>query len=109
MEMAMKVAPRGLPTWRRAWWEEGEGEGLLGEEWEEGREELRRKSWVIAMPMEAKEREVRSQARKVRSLGGEEGLAWTWTFLPRGRREGGGVMAIRWGEEKEYEKSSKPR
>jgi len=30
-------------------------------------EVLRRKSWVTAMPMEAKEREVRSQARKVRS------------------------------------------
>ena len=31
------------------------------------REVLRRKSWVTAMPIEAKEREVRSQARKVRS------------------------------------------
>jgi hypothetical protein len=30
-------------------------------------EVFRRKSCVIAMPMEAKEREVRSQARKVRS------------------------------------------
>ena len=28
---------------------------------------FRRKSWVIAMPIEAKAREVRSQARKVRS------------------------------------------
>lgn len=28
---------------------------------------LRRKSWVMAMPMEAKASEVRSQARKVRS------------------------------------------
>lgn len=32
------------------------------------REELRRKSCVIAMPIEAKERDVRSQARKVRSV-----------------------------------------
>lgn len=40
----------------------------LGLEEVSGRsDELRRKSWVIAMPMEAKEREVRSQARKVRS------------------------------------------
>ena len=31
---------------------------------------FRRKSWVIAMPMEAKAREVRSQARKVRSGAG---------------------------------------
>ena len=29
---------------------------------------LRRKSWVTAMPIEAKERDVRSQARKVRSV-----------------------------------------
>ena len=29
---------------------------------------LRRKSWVMAMPMEAKAREVRSHARKVRSV-----------------------------------------
>jgi hypothetical protein len=42
-----------------------EEEGL--EEVSGRRDELRRKSWVIAMPMEAKEREVRSQARKVRS------------------------------------------
>ena len=66
MEMAMKVAPRGLPTWRR-WWA-----GVCGVEGEEeGREEFRRKSCVTAMPMEAKEREVRSQARKVRSGGRE--------------------------------------
>lgn len=31
-------------------------------------EVFRRKSWVMARPMEAKEREVRSQARKVRSV-----------------------------------------
>jgi hypothetical protein len=39
---------------------------------------LRRKSCVIAMPMLAKEREVRSQARKVRSKG----------FVSEVRREG---------------------
>lgn len=33
---------------------------------------LRRKSWVIAMPIEANAREVRSQARKVRSGGGQD-------------------------------------
>jgi hypothetical protein len=70
----MKVAPSGLPRWRSLWrlWrcasaatsEEEEGlEDVSGR-----RDELRRKSWVIAMPMEAKEREVRSQARKVRSV-----------------------------------------
>lgn len=32
-------------------------------------EELRRKSCVIAIPIEAKAREVRSQARNVRSVG----------------------------------------
>ena len=78
----MKVAPSGLPTWRR-WWkdaasadaasalvekEEEDGEDGLGED--EGSDELRRKSCVMAMPMEAKEREVRSQARKVRSRSG---------------------------------------
>jgi hypothetical protein len=85
MDIPMKVAPSGLPRWRSLWrlwrWgpvvvseEEDEGleEGLLEEGLEEEevsgrRDELRRKSWVIAMPMEAKEREVRSQARKVRS------------------------------------------
>jgi hypothetical protein len=70
MEMAMKVAPRGFPIWRRCVdWEAEDGED--GDE--EGGEEMvefKRKSWVIAMPIEAKEREVRSQARKVRSKGG---------------------------------------
>ena len=45
-----------------------EGDWGLEEEVSGRRDELRRKSWVIAMPMEAKEREVRSQARKVRSV-----------------------------------------
>ncbi len=39
--------------------------------WCDESEELRRKSWVIAMPMEAKEREVRSQARNVLSRQGD--------------------------------------
>lgn len=43
-------------------WEEGDCW------WWEEREVFRRKSWVIAMPMLAKERDVRSQARKVRSI-----------------------------------------
>jgi hypothetical protein len=81
MDIPMKVAPSGLPRWRSLWrlWrcasvvvsEEEEEEGLVDEGEEEvsgRRDELRRKSWVIAMPMEAKEREVRSQARKVRSV-----------------------------------------
>lgn len=84
--MPRKVAPRGLPTWRRrvlfSWFK-----GVVDEEidggrsrgfWEEGDGVLllllsemlvlRRKSWVTAMPMLAKDREVRSQARKVRSV-----------------------------------------
>jgi hypothetical protein len=58
--IAMKVEPRGLPTWWRCWFGCG---GLLPPIMEV----LRRNSWVIAMPMLAKEREVRSHARKVRS------------------------------------------
>lgn len=62
MEMAMKVAPSGLPTWRSR---------TCGELTSAGSEVaivvFRRKSCVTAMPMLAKEREVRSQARKVRS------------------------------------------
>jgi hypothetical protein len=78
MDIAMKVAPRGLPTWRRRAWgvsrvvgedERVDGvDGVDGELWWEVRVVFRRKSWVIAMPMEAKERDVRSQARKVRSV-----------------------------------------
>jgi hypothetical protein len=52
---------------------------------------LRRKSWVTAMPMLAKEREVRTQARKVRSVSEIENvsslsLSYTWDFRknPRG-------------------------
>lgn len=43
--------------------------GLLGvRPWRSEMVVLRRKSWVMAIPMEAKAREVRSQARKVRSV-----------------------------------------
>jgi hypothetical protein len=61
MEMPMNVAPRGLPRWRIL------ACGLSF--WSPDKEVFRRKSCVIAMPMLAKEREVRSQARKVRSKG----------------------------------------
>lgn len=67
MEMAMKVAPSGLPRWRRCLCAESEDDD--DEEGElERRLVFRRKSCVIAMPMEAKERDVRSQARNVRSV-----------------------------------------
>jgi hypothetical protein len=70
MEMAMKVAPSGLPTcsrWLRAG-SSGSASAMLV---------LRRKSCVMAMPMLAKEREVRSQARNVRSLRRVSFLVWT--------------------------------
>lgn len=66
MLTARNVAPRGLPTWWRwaareeCWEEEGEG-------WEESGGE-RRNSWVTAIPMEAKESEVRRYERYVRSV-----------------------------------------
>jgi len=58
--MARKVAPKGLPTWLKRL-ERGLGSGvdILV---------FRRNSWVIAIPILAKERAVRSQARKVRSV-----------------------------------------
>lgn len=58
--IARKVAPRGLPICRRCWY------GSASEP-PAAEVVLRRKSCVIAMPMEAKARDVRSQARKVRS------------------------------------------
>jgi hypothetical protein len=91
MAMPMKVAPRGLPMLRswvslllaekrkrsrrfdEACSETGTEGGRM-----EGSEDaavavlemelFRRKSWVTAMPMEAKARDVRSQARNVRSF-----------------------------------------
>ena len=81
------VAPSGLPTWRSLWVSKPEmsvgatscsssdsgcsvSEDACMESggWLRCSEVLRRKSWVTATPMEAKEREVRSQARKVRSV-----------------------------------------
>jgi hypothetical protein len=91
MAMAMKVAPRGLPM-LRSWVslllaETRKRSSRLDEACSEtgtegGRMEasedavvvvlemelFRRKSWVTAMPMEAKARDVRSQARNVRSF-----------------------------------------
>lgn len=43
-------------------------EVLLSGFWFRGSEVLSLKSWVTAMPMLAKEREVRSHAKKVRSI-----------------------------------------
>lgn len=88
----MKVEPRGFPTLRRRL--DSEEEGVVARSrrvwaWVGGRicgcvlwewwvlfesvdavAVLRRKSWVTAMPIEAKAREVRIQARKVRSVYG---------------------------------------
>ena len=62
------MAPKGLPTCLSfSWGEEGEASLMVV---------LRRKSWVTAMPMEAKEREVRSQARKVRSVLVLASISW---------------------------------
>ena len=72
MLIAMKVAPRGLPRWRRR--EEREAmdsaavAALMVVSLSEARFVFRRKSCVIAMPMDANESDVRSQARKVRSI-----------------------------------------
>lgn len=76
MLMPMNVAPSGLPRWRSLACGESAVVSIVRCDGCDGgfwcfcgleSDVLRRKSWVIAMPMEAKEREVRSQARKVRS------------------------------------------
>ena len=59
--MPRKVAPRGLPISLRR-------EAAAESDGDEPMEVLRRKSCVMAMPMEANATEVRSQARKVRSI-----------------------------------------
>lgn len=59
--MPRNVAPSGLPSCRRVWLF---GSSVPGVE----RDELRRKSCVTAMPIEAKARDVRSHARNVRSV-----------------------------------------
>ena len=70
----MNVAPRGLPRWRRRDWDCDVEDVVVcvgvEEVWEVSGEDklvFKRKSCVIAMPIEAKEREVRSQARNVLS------------------------------------------
>ena len=87
MEMAMKVAPSGLPMWRRR---------ACGELMSAGSEDamvvFSRKSCVIAMPMLAKESEVRSQAKKVRSAGGWEVSEYSYCPI-ESRRERESVRA----------------
>lgn len=63
--MAKNVAPSGFPTARSFFVAANDttASGLL-----EAMVVLRRKSWVTAMPMLAKDRDVRSQARKVLSV-----------------------------------------
>lgn len=67
--MPMNVAPSGFPRCRSLWrlcvWLSVAPSAAPDAS--ERKLELRRKSCVIAMPMDAKESEVRSQARKVRS------------------------------------------
>ena len=70
--MARKVAPSGFPTCRKREAAIGSVSEDDDDEEEEplpsaAKEVLRRKSCVTATPMEAKDRDVRSQARKVRS------------------------------------------
>jgi len=60
----IKVAPSGFPRCRNF----ACGEVVEDESGEFAIEVFSRKSCVIAMPIDAKERDVRSQARKVRSI-----------------------------------------
>ena len=60
----MNVAPSGFPKCRNF----ACGEVVEDESGEFAIEVFSRKSCVIAMPIDAKERDVRSQARKVRSM-----------------------------------------
>lgn len=63
MLMARNVAPRGLPSRRSV----ASPESSAWPPSASASEVLRRKSWVTAMPMDAKARDVRSHARNVRS------------------------------------------
>jgi hypothetical protein len=63
MAIPMKVAPSGFPKCRSF----ACGDVVDAESGELANDVFNRKSCVIAMPMEAKERDVRSQAKKVRS------------------------------------------
>lgn len=67
MAMPRNVAPRGLPSWWRVLAPDC-ADAESGEEEEDEEPELRRNNCVIAMPMEANASDVRSQARKVRSI-----------------------------------------
>lgn len=84
MLIPRNAAPRGLPRWRslacgesltrrdaaasKGIWGE-EKEVVVVREWgDDDIEVFSRKSCVMAMPILAKDREVRSQARKVRSV-----------------------------------------
>lgn len=65
IEIPRKAAPSGLPKLRKCI-AEAEGSGSVPDGVE--MVVLRRKSCVIAMPMDANAREVRSHARNVRSV-----------------------------------------
>lgn len=86
MAMPRNVAPSGLPTWRSrivpggAGWGRSPSRSVIVV--------LSRNSCVMAMPMEAKAREVRSQARKVRSVG-EKMVLVSW-----GQFAGGFVLTF---------------
>ena len=64
-QMAKNVAPNGLPT-ARSLTDASNVVVSLG--FPDAIVVLRRKSWVTAMPMLAKDSDVRNQARKVRSV-----------------------------------------
>ena len=66
MEIAKNVAPRGFPICRSRVMLDVSGSGFRPSR--SVMVVFRRNSWVMATPIEAKEREVRSQARKVRSV-----------------------------------------
>ena len=71
IDIPMNVAPSGLPRCLSLWTlcvcASVETSDEFWFEVSDLKLELRRNSWVIAIPMEAKERLVRSQARNVRS------------------------------------------
>lgn len=81
MEMPKKVAPSGLPSCMFGC--SGDAcfcpSGLM--------DVLSRNSCVTAMPIEAKAREVRSQARKVRSVSRGRGSAGGGGLMGNGRWE----------------------
>lgn len=76
IEMAMNVDPSGFPTWCSF---DSFPPPVM--------DVFKRKSCVIAMPIEAKEREVRSHARKVRSVAQIRSSIWNRrnVSVPRAR------------------------